>query len=192
MIGSVRTDAEATAAVAAAIARRPEHLRILAQVAALELPDGWVGAGFVRNAVWDALHGHEAPTPLPDVDVVYFDPAETSHEADERHEAGLRAAAPDVPWSVKNQAPMHSRNGDAPYQSTAEALTRWPETCTAVAVRLRGDAIEVLAPLGLRDLFELVVRPTPHFQSKLEIYRSRARAKQWPKRWPRLRIEQTS
>lgn len=146
----------------------------------------------MRNAVWDDLHRQADPTPLTDVDVVYFCPAETDPGRDAGHEARLRAAAPDVPWSVKNQARMHLRNGDPPYASTEQALSCWPETCTAVAVRLQHGAVEVLAPFGLRDLFALVVRPAPHFQAKLEIYRSRLEAKQWPQRWPRLRLEQGS
>lgn len=165
-------------------------MRILRQVAALELPDGWVGAGFVRNAIWDDLHQHAQPTPLTDVDVVYFCPARTDPARDQRYEAALRATAPDVPWSVKNQARMHLRNGDPPYAGTGEALSCWPETCTAVAVRLNHDAVEALAPLGLHDLFDLVVRPTPHFQAKLEVYRARLAGKAWPERWPGLRLEQ--
>ena len=35
-------------------------------------PDGWIGAGFVRNAVWDHRH-HRAPLPpAGDVDVVWL------------------------------------------------------------------------------------------------------------------------
>lgn len=177
-------------AVTAAIERRPEHMQILRHVAALGLADGWVGAGFVRNAIWDDLHRYDDLTPLADVDVVYFDTRDTSPEHDEHYEAMLFAAAPSVPWSVKNQARMHVRNGDAPYLSTADALMRWPETCTAVAARLELGAVQVLAPLGLHDLFDLVVRPTPHFETKLRIYRSRVAAKDWTERWPGLRIDQ--
>ncbi len=173
----------------AAIERRPHHLRILRHVESLHLPDCWVGAGFVRNAIWDDLHEHPESTALADVDVVYFDKTEMSQATDEHLQAALTFLAPDVPWSLKNQARMHLRNGDEPYESTAQAIARWPETCTAVAVRLSNDHIEVLAPLGLLDLFDLVIRPTPHFMAKLEIYRSRVLAKQWSKRWPRLRFE---
>jgi Nucleotidyltransferase len=47
---------------------------VLAQVRALGLPDCWVAAGFVRDAVWDHLHGY-APQLLGDVDVIWFDRA---------------------------------------------------------------------------------------------------------------------
>ena len=39
-----------------------------------QLPDSWVGAGFVRRKVWDNLHGFEEPTPLNDIDVLFFNP----------------------------------------------------------------------------------------------------------------------
>lgn len=187
--GNPGDDQELVAAVAAAVARRPGHMRILRRVAALGLPDCWVGAGFVRNAVWDDLHGHSEPTPFVDVDVVYFDPRDPTSSADQDYRAKLMAAEPDIPWSVKNQARMHLRNQDTPYGSTAEALTHWPEICTAVAVRLRDGGVEVLAPFGLQDLFAMVVRPTPHFQSKLDVYRARLLAKRWQLRWPGLRID---
>jgi hypothetical protein len=172
-----------------AIERRPEHLEILRKVASISLPDSWVGAGFVRNAVWDDLHEYGHATPLADVDVVYFDAMATHPASDEHHEAKLRANAPNVPWSVKNQARMHLRNGDQVYESTAHALRCWPETCTALAARLGRNGVEILAPFGLRDLVQLVVRPTAHFAAKPDIYRERVNAKNWRERWPQLRIE---
>jgi uncharacterized protein len=39
------------------IERQPEMMQVLGVTEALGLPDCWVGAGFVRNPVWDALHG---------------------------------------------------------------------------------------------------------------------------------------
>ena len=49
-------------------------IETLAAVRDLALPDGWIAAGFVRNRIWDHLHGYAEPTPLNDIDVVYFDP----------------------------------------------------------------------------------------------------------------------
>ena len=45
---------------------------ILKIVRGLELNDCWIGAGFVRNKVWDEKHGMKR-TELNDVDVIYFD-----------------------------------------------------------------------------------------------------------------------
>jgi uncharacterized protein len=101
----------------------------------------------------------------------------------------LRAQQSDLPWSVKNQARMHVRNGDRPYRSSVDAMFHWPETATAIALKLHDDdALELAAPFGVDDLLAMVVRPTPHFRAhRLDTYRERQRAKNWPTRWPSLR-----
>ena len=174
--------------IAAFIAGQPSMMRVLLAVAGQHLPDGWVGAGFVRNAVWDALHGLASPRECADVDVVFFDPSDASPERDAGIEADLVAGYPDVPWSVRNQARMHARNGDAPYADTRDALRHWPERCTAIAARASGNRVELLAPLGVDDLVGLIVRPTPAFAGKMNIYRQRVQQKNWLRLWPRLQI----
>lgn len=121
--------------------------------------------------------------------MIWFDSERSSPELDAQLEARLRSMDHTLDWSVKNQARMHLRNDDPPYFS-AEAMKYWLETATAVAVRLGAqDAIEVAAPLGLDDLFNLVVRPTVRFQAeKGQAYRDRLRAKNWLATWPRLNL----
>jgi len=189
-------DGQRTALSAATAARfdalflhDPTRRAVLDAVRALGLPDWAVGAGFVRNAVWDRLHGFVAPTPLDDVDVLYFDPADFSKATEQALEARLAAAMPDVPWSVRNQARMHRRNGDAPYRDTEDALRYWLETATCVAVRLeRDDSLTVIAPYGVDDLLGFCSGPTPRGRQRDEAYRARMRAKNWPARWPRVRV----
>jgi hypothetical protein len=50
------------------IAHRPRMMRLLDAVEALSLPNCWIGAGFVRNAVWDRLHDNDIDV-AGDVDV---------------------------------------------------------------------------------------------------------------------------
>ncbi len=85
---------------------------------------------------------------------------------------------------------MHQRNGNKPYHSTENALLYWPETATAIAVRMgRSGLIEVIAPYGLDDLFALRLRPTPVFaQHKLAIFRQRVAEKRWLQRYPGLQL----
>ncbi|NNG05728.1 MAG: nucleotidyltransferase family protein [Inquilinus sp.] len=166
----------------------PERRRVLAAVARLRLPDCWIGAGVVRNPVWDRLHGYARPTPLADIDVLYFDPADRSRTAERQLEARLRRSLPGRLWSVRNQARMHRRNGDAPYRSTTDALRFWAETPTAIGVALVGHRLRLIAPFGIADLLGLTVRPTPRFRHKLAVYRRRLASKDWPALWPRLRV----
>ena len=50
---------------------------ILRSAKSLNLPDWWVCAGFVRSKIWDVLHEFNDRTPLPDIDVIYFDESDT-------------------------------------------------------------------------------------------------------------------
>ena len=49
---------------------------ILEQAKKLNLPDWWIGAGFVRSKIWDVLHEYKERTPMSassDIDLIYFD-----------------------------------------------------------------------------------------------------------------------
>jgi hypothetical protein len=162
--------------------------RLLEVVSNLDLPDCWIAAGFIRNAVWDVLHNRPARPPFGDVDVIWFDLGRTDEAQDRKLEEALRAAAPSIDWSVKNQARMHARNGDLPYESATDAMRFWPETATAVAARRAGkDRLDIASPLGLDDLFSLILRPTQRFAvEKLPIFEERVRSKEWMAGWPLL------
>jgi uncharacterized protein len=174
--------------VARILGERPDVMNLLASVERLRLPDGWVGAGVIRNAVWDAVSGGTVPQAPADVDVVYFDAGDATRERDLAFEAMLAAAHPGPRWSVKNQARMHERAGEGRYAGTADAIGRWPETCTSVAARLAHGRIEVLAPWGVADLLGLVVRPTPAFERRSDVFEARVREKAWTERWAGITI----
>jgi hypothetical protein len=164
-------------------------MMLLQDVAKLDLPDCWIGAGFVRNLVWDHLHGFEQTTPLNDIDVIYFDAANLSEEIEIRIAVSLELKRPEFTWDVKNQARMHVENGDQPYSSSIDAIKYWPETATAVAARLwdeESQRLELAAPYGIDDLVNLVVRPTPAFEEKREQFYQRLEKKNWKKIWPKL------
>ncbi|MBI4031068.1 MAG: nucleotidyltransferase family protein [Proteobacteria bacterium] len=167
-------------------------MEALRAVAALNLPDGWIAAGFVRNLVWDSLHAYPSMTPLNDVDVIYYDAANIDKAAEKLYEEKLRANLPEIPWSVKNQARMHIKNGDPPYSSIEEALMNWCETPTAVGARIDTEGkIELIAPLGIADLVDGVCRPTPLTlgkPEKINEYRERVKSKRWAETWPLLKI----
>jgi hypothetical protein len=181
------TRAEAIDLVLAAAWRRAA----LEALRDLDLPDAWIGAGFVRGPVWDALHGNSQATPLADIDVIYFDPCQHSVSLDMHWERVLGALVPGVPpgtyWSVHNQARMHLRNGDPPYRDTADAMANWLETPTCVAMRLGPAGPELLAPYGLQDLLRMVLRPTPAGLRKPDQYRQRLESKGWFRHWPNLK-----
>jgi hypothetical protein len=173
-------------------AATPWLARALGAVAALGLPRGCIGAGAIRNAVWDALHGL-APALPADIDVAYFDAGCLDPERDDALLARLRAVAPDLPWEVTNQAAVHlwfeQHFGHAvdPLVSIEDAVASWPETATSVAIEPLAAGPRVIAPLGLDDLFGLVVRRNPRRVSVAE-YRRRCAAKRYRERWPRVAV----
>lgn len=151
-------------------------------------PADWaLGAGALRNLVWDRLTGRRNPP--RDVDVVFFGGAA---EADVGRHLAMRL--PGVPWQVKDQALVHTwyehRFGRAvePLTSLADAVGTWPETCTSIAVRLRRDGtLDVIAPCGLEDLFGLVLRRNPR-RVTVEEFRRRLAEKRPLERWPGVTV----
>lgn len=163
--------------------------RSLAVLAELGLPDAWLAAGFVRNLVWDRLHGYVEATPLADLDVIYFDPVDCRPERDRDLERLLTERAPGWLWSVRNQAAMHQRNNDEPYASSIDAMRYWVEVESALAVRLTAARqIEVVSPFAQNGLFALHLTLNP-WRPRPEAFHQRLTTKGWLERWPRLQVQ---
>jgi uncharacterized protein len=167
----------------------PWMMQILHAAESLNLPDWWIGAGFLRNKVWDTLEDNE-PQPSKDVDLVYFDPANTEAETDWAHDKKMKQDFPFAEWEIRNQARMHYVSGFEPFISTANGISHWVETATCVAVKLEDGQPRFLFCYGTDDLLGLVARPTPYFTGDLlKTFHERLEKKQWRKRWPHLRVE---
>ncbi len=164
-----------------------ERMKAMECARSLALPDCYIAAGFVRNLVWDHLHHKPQPTPLNDLDIVYFDPNEIDDKAALIYEAQLTAMMPEFNWQVRNQANMHLRNGDKPYQSTLDAMSYWPEKETAVAARLNErNQIECISAFGFESLFEGQITYNP--KRTLTLFQSRVESKNWLITWPQLQV----
>jgi hypothetical protein len=75
-----------------------------------------------------------------------------------------------------------------PLVSLYDAVASWPETATSVAVTLGADgSLDVIAPLGLEDLFGMVIRRNPRRVS-IDVYRERIAEKHYAERWPKVRV----
>ncbi|WP_404450212.1 nucleotidyltransferase family protein [Sutcliffiella horikoshii] len=167
-------------------------MEILRAAKSLNLPDWWICAGFVRTKVWDTLHRYTNRTPLPDIDVIYFDNNDVCEEKEKQLERRLLQLYPSAPWSVKNQARMHVINHLPPYADSTEAMSNFPETATAIGVKLDQDnQLQLVAPCGIQDLLNLVVKPTPLYKKSTEhtsIYEKRLKQKNWQALWPNITI----
>ncbi|QQK75001.1 nucleotidyltransferase family protein [Salicibibacter cibarius] len=170
-------------------------MEVLQAVKDLQLPDGWICSGFVRAKIWDTLHDFHKRTPLPDVDVIYFDAGNIDESEEKKREEQLKNVLPLVPWSVKNQARMHLVNGGPPYTSSVDAISKFPETATTLGVRLGVDGrVTLTAPCGVEDVLQGTVRPTPFFretEERLAVYKERVVKKNWSATWGELDIRNT-
>lgn len=169
-------------------------MEALRAVRALRLQSWCIGAGAVRNLVWDARCGKTERSALSDVDVAYFDATDVSTERDRALQDRLNIAMPDVPWEVINQAGVHLwferyfGHAVAPVNSLTEAVATWPEYATSVGVYLTDeDRIEAIAPLGLGDLFTMTVRHNPA-RASVANYQARVAQKKYRERWPDVTI----
>jgi uncharacterized protein len=167
-------------------------MEIIKAASTLNLPDWWICAGFVRSKIWDSLHSFKERTLIPDVDVIYFDCANIDENDEKVLEKQLRRILPDVPWSVKNQARMHVVNEIPSYTSCEDAISKFPETATALGVKLDTENNLVLtAPCGIEDVLNLEVKPTPFFTETKEravIYEDRIVKKNWKAIWHKTKV----
>ena len=161
----------------------------LSVVESLDIATACIGAGFVRNLVWDHLHGRTSDCRQFDLDVLWFDFDRSDPKIDLELEHRLSDLDPSFDWSVKNQARMHGRNGDAPYESVSDAMRYWPETATAIAAQRSADTCRIIAPFGLSDLHNMILRPTSSGSHKLRAFEDRLVNKDWRSMWPNIHIE---
>ncbi len=152
----------------------------------IDLPDCLIAAGFVRNAIWDYIYGIK--TDLNDIDVIYFCGSDVSIERDLEIQRSLFAIEPKFPWSVKNQARMHLKNGDAAYSSSKDAMSYWPEKQTSIGVKLNDqNKIEIQHCFDLELQFSGKV--SHNSIREKHVFKKRIMQKSWQSIWPKLEIE---
>ena len=168
--------------------------RVIDAVASVDPPNWAVAAGVIRDLVWDHLHGYDNPAAVKDVDVPFFDSLDLTPERDDEVEARLRKRLPGVEWDAKNQAAVHLwyervfHHSIDPITSIEDGVGRFPETATAIAVRLTARGrLDIVAPYGLDDLFAMVLRRNKR-QVTREYFRQRLARTNVRERWPHVTV----
>lgn len=152
---------------------------ILRKAEEQNLKDWCIGAGFVRSKVWNYLHGYQnSPNDISDVDLVYYDKEGNDDSADRILSEKLKLET-SMLWEVKNEFYAHKIKNLEPFESTADAISKWPETATAIGVKLKNGELELIAPYGIDDLVNLVIRPCPKFSEGIAVVKERAKKKKW-------------
>ena len=172
------------------VRENPDMMAILTIIRDLGLKDSWLAAGSVRNFIWNLLSDKSPFDCETDVDVIFFDPA-ISYEDTLGIESKLKEDFPQYQWELKNQVYMHLHSPHtAPYTSSRDAMSKYPERCTAVGLRLHADAtLELFVPYGLEDILKFQVHPTPHFlenEDRMKLYQERLSKKNWQEKWKNL------
>ncbi|HKD76519.1 MAG TPA: nucleotidyltransferase family protein [Ktedonobacterales bacterium] len=174
-----------------AIIREDENLmRLLERLRSLRLPQWRLVAGCLYQTVWNALTARPRGTGIKDYDLIYFDGADVSWEAEDAVIQRVAAATRDCvgPVEARNQARVHlwfaDRFGCAyPRLSHAdEALGYYASMVHAVGVRLDDDGgLNIVAPFGLADMFGMAIRPN-HALDNAMSHNAKARRAQaiWP------------
>lgn len=173
----------------------PSLMQVLRTARDLDLPDWMIFSGAVYQRALNQLTGRDLDYGIKDYDLGYYDPSDTSYDAEDvvirRVAAAFEPPLRDL-VEVRNQARVHlwfeNKFGEpyAPLSSTAEALSRFVSPLFAVGVRLTADdRLTIAAPFGLEDIFALRLRPNP-VRRTAGFARTAASAKA---RWPELSVE---
>ena len=82
-------------------------MRALRAARTVDPPDWLIGAGAVRERVWDHLHGFAHQAASRDLDLAFFDPDRLGSDAERSVQMALTEQAPDISWDVTNHAAAH-------------------------------------------------------------------------------------
>jgi len=171
---------------------------ILKRLPDLGISDAWLAGGCLFQTVWNVLRGDAPSRGIKDYDVFYFDATDRSKAAEERinRNAALLFADLSGEIEMRNQARVHlwyedefGVSGYPKLGCSTDGIDRFLAVFCMVAVRQARDGdIDLYAPYGVDDVFNLIMRPNPSFP-KLPRDRYDLKAKRWQELWPELRVE---
>lgn len=163
---------------------------VLERAEKLKLANWLIGSGFVRNKVWNYLSGRETEgIDATDIDFVYFDPT-TPHDQT-RDELLMQTLKQEtgLDWELRNNAYNYKSDTRSDYTSEEDVIAHWPETVTAIGVSLDQGNLKLIAPYGIEDIVNFIVRPSQKYKDGVDRIRERVAKKKWLEKWPNLRLE---
>ena len=169
--------------------------RVYSVVASLEqfnLPNAYVAAGCISQTVWNFQDKRPLCNGISDIDVIYYDKDDLTHEAELeiKHKLNNYFTSIGYKIDITNEARTHlwyeRKFGTAipPYSSSEDAINSWIPA-TAIGVKYCNDKFCIYAPFGMNDLFGQVVRPNKSLATKEHFeYKST----KWKSIWNNIRI----
>lgn len=177
------------------IENNADLMNLLEIIHSFQLNDCWLCAGTLRNYIWNYLSTKESQIDLyfSDIDVIFFD-KNISYEQTIAIENNIKKQYSQYNWEIKNQYYMniHSPNTKK-YANSRDAVSKFPEKCTAIAARLDcNHNLELFTPHGVDDLINFKISPTPHYTTDKErqkVYNERIKKKNWVTFWPNICVD---
>ncbi len=171
------------------VQRNPVNAAILERLPQLGVPQLYLVAGCLFQAVWNVRSGRPAGQGIRDYDLFYWD-ADTSYEAEDAviRRAEALFADLNVRTEVRNQARVHLWFGEKyglprpAILSSKESIRQFLVLCTCLGISASG---EVYAPHGFDDLGHGILRPNPLNRTPA-LYA--AKVADYQARWPWLRL----
>lgn len=178
-----------------AILKNPVNAAILERFESVSLPDCWLVSGSLFQTVWNVQTGRTPTYGIKDYDIFYFDSDDLSWEAEntviEKCASVFSDLAADV--QVRNQARVHlwyEQKFGAPYpplNSSCAGIDRFTTPSSMYGIcKNEGGEIEIYAPQGFSDPFDLVVRPNPASAAVAHVYQEKSA--RWKSMWPELQV----
>lgn len=177
------------------VMRNPINAALLERLPHLGLLDCWLVSGSLFQTVWNIQTGREPTYGIKDYDVFYFDDSDTSWEAEDKViQAGVSLFSDlKADIQIRNQARVHlwyEEKFDASYPkltSSCDGIDRFttPSSMYGITKDDRGT-LDVYAPYGFGDPFNLTVRPNPASRPVAHVYAEKSQ--RWKERWPELNV----
>jgi hypothetical protein len=169
----------------------PACFAILERMPRLGLHEWWLTAGAVFQNIWNTVEGKPPGFGVKDYDVFYFDARDLSWRAEDEVIRTAAALFSDIDAHVelRNEARVHLWYEEKfgvpaePFTSATAAIDSFASTTCCVGATSTPDGLQLYAPYGLEDVFDLVMRPNPRLAPKI-VYEAKVR--QYRERWPSL------
>jgi hypothetical protein len=156
-----------------------------------ELPNWYLVAGCLNQTIWNQLTNKEIENEIKDYDIIYFD-ADISgdKEKDIQEKSKEHYSDLEINLDVINQARVHLWTEKdwglkmRPLVSCEDAIASWPITVSCIGIRKEKDQYIIMAPYGLTDSLEMILRP-----NKTTVMREidfNYKSNKWIKKWPEL------
>jgi hypothetical protein len=157
----------------------------------VHLPNWYIAGGCVTQSIWNSILKFDPFHGLKDVDLVYFQANQSENEEEEvRKQIKYLFKNLPIPIDVINEARVHEwypkKFGyEIPaYKSTEDGISCWL-SAFSVGVRPENSDLKVIAPFGLSDTFNMVVRPNKRQIDEVIFNKMVSRLK---KDWPMIQV----